>query len=127
MPRREVKKLAFLEAYNKTFGNITQACKAINAGRRTYYLWMKKDPVFVGFVKEANESFLDMAESKLHEKVVAGEKWAIELFLSTHGKDRGYGEEKITKLEHTGDIKVEIVRKTIQPVDDKPKDPEHVE
>jgi hypothetical protein len=62
----EFKKKAFIKAYKKAFGNVSQSCLAIGIDRSTYYDWIKKDEKFKKKIEEAEpqERFLDFLESK---------------------------------------------------------------
>lgn len=53
------------------------------------------------------ESVIDLAESKLIENIGANDNTAIIFYLKTKGKKRGYIEK--TQLEHSGEIKTEII------------------
>lgn len=88
-------KKAYLEALRKTFGNITQSCKAVGISRQTHYDWLKNDEEF----KQAYESedydemFMDLVESKLTEEAI-NNNTAILIFLAkTKLKKRGYIEK----------------------------------
>jgi hypothetical protein len=116
MARREIKKEVFLQAYLDTMGNTSMACKAANIGRRTFCSWREKDADFVKLLKEADEAFKDTAEGELKKKILNGDQWAIKYYLERHCGDRGYGPDKQVS-EH--DIKIEVVRKTIKPGDNK--------
>lgn len=53
----------------------------------------------------------DTAELKLHERILAGDPWAIKFRLSTKGKDRGYVERHETMYrEETLQVVTRIVR-----------------
>jgi transcriptional regulator of acetoin/glycerol metabolism len=44
--KTDKKKSDFLVALKNNNGNISEACQAINIGRRTYYSWIEKDEPF---------------------------------------------------------------------------------
>ena len=109
-------KKGFIEAYQKTFGNITQSCKAIGISRQTYYNWLEQDIEFKNELLsiEPAEQFLDFLESKLVERVNKGDTTATIFALKTKGKKRGY----IERQEITGadgmptNFQIEIIDKT---------------
>lgn len=95
----ELKKTAFKQAYQKSFGNITQSCKAIGINRTQYYEWMK-DGAFKQELQdiEPNEVFVDFAESALVTRISNGDTTAIIFALKTKGKKRGYIERTETDV-----------------------------
>lgn len=105
------KKERFLEAYKRSWGNISVACEAVGIVRQTFYNWRDKDPKWFAKVVEIEERTLDMAETKLI-KAIQEEKTAELLFyLKTKGKKRGYVErQEITGAGGSGlDVRIEIV------------------
>ena len=97
------RKKIYLEFLEKSFGNYTVACKAGNFSDDTVQKWKRDDPSF----KEACDKIttkgvdirVEIAEQKLLEAVMRGEKWAVSFILKTLGKVKGYTEK--TETEHT--------------------------
>lgn len=93
------KKKAFLEAYEKTLGNITASCKSAGVSRQTYYNWVEQDEHFSTAISDLNESALDVAESVLKEIIVKQKNIvAVIFYLKTKGKARGYVEKQEVDL-----------------------------
>ena len=92
------KKETFLQALKLNLGNITEACKASNVPRRTYYNWVDADEEFKHSCKDVEESLLDLAENRLLEKIDKYDITAIIFFLKTKGKKRGYIEKQEVEL-----------------------------
>lgn len=94
------KKDAFISAYKKSFGNITQSCEAVDIDRGTYYHWLEKYPAFKKELEaiQPEERFIDFCESKLSQRINANDTTAIIFALKTKGKKRGY----IERQEITG-------------------------
>ena len=92
------KKETFLQALKLNLGNITEACKASNTGRQTYYNWVDDDEEFKHSCKDVEESLLDLAENRLLEKIDNSDITAIIFFLKTKGKKRGYIEKQEVEL-----------------------------
>lgn len=88
------KKKRFIEALEKKLGNISDACKAMNMSRQTFYDWKEQDDDFKEDVENVKEGLLDLAESKLLENIKKNENIAIIFFLKTKGKQRGYIEKQ---------------------------------
>ena len=98
------KKELFLEAYKNKMCNISSACKAVNIGRKTYYNWLKKFPIFKQQVVEVKGSLTDMIESQLLKKIENGNQRAIEFYLINRKKD------KYSKMHNIKRIKPKIVK-----------------
>lgn len=85
-------KEAFLEAMAKTFGNISESCKAAGIDRSLPYKWEKDDSEFAARFRDSHfeESLLDLIESKL-AKLAHEENPQVLIFMAkTKGKRRGY-------------------------------------
>ena len=93
------KKEKFLKALKLNLGNITEACKATNIGRRTYYNWIDDDVVFEEECNNVEESLLDLAENRLLEKIDKYDTTSIIFFLKTKGRKRGYQEKQEIELQ----------------------------
>jgi carbamoylphosphate synthase small subunit len=106
-----LQKKTFIDAYGKTFGNITQSCKAADISRQTFYNWKENDSDFANEIEtiEPAEQFVDFLESKLIQRVNDGDTTAIIFALKTKGKHRGYIEK--TQVEHSGDQESPIIFK----------------
>ena len=63
------------------------------------------DSLVIGRQRFSREKMIDNVESKLYQKALEGEGWAVCFFLKTQGKRRGY----IERQEHTGEDGREIV------------------
>ena len=102
-------KKGFIDAYQKSFGNISQSCKAVGIARQTYYNWLN-DEEFKTELKsiEPSELFLDFLESKLVERVNKGDTTATIFALKTKGKKRGYVERQEIDLGTDNHFRVEI-------------------
>ena len=92
--KTDKKKKDFLVSLEKNNGNVSKACDAANIGRQTYYDWSDKDEVFKQDAEYAQESLIDLAESKLMENIEDNDNTSIIFFLKTKGKKRGYIERQ---------------------------------
>lgn len=109
----KLQKESFIEAYKRSFGNISQSCKAVGIVRQTYYNWLEKDSDFSVSINNIapKDSFLDFVESKLVEKINAGDTTSIIFALKTKGKSRGYVErQEIETNAFPDNVKVEIIK-----------------
>ena len=96
-------KKSFIEAYKKTFGNVSQSCKIVGVSRTIHYQWLKEDEEYKNTLEsiEPSEMFLDFTESKLVDKISKGDTTAIIFALKTKGKKRGYIERTEVQQETT--------------------------
>ena len=85
---KSTKKELFLRSYAKTLGHISNSCKAIKIDRGTYYNWMENDPDFKKAVLYIDDSFIDLAESKLRENIENKVQKAIEFYLCNQKKSK---------------------------------------
>jgi hypothetical protein len=88
------KKVAMLEALEKSLGIVSTAAKAANVDRQSHYNWMKEDPAYKAAVESIQESVIDFAESHLYKLVKEGNPAATIFYLKTKGKKRGYIERQ---------------------------------
>jgi hypothetical protein len=105
----DVKKKSFIDAYTKSFGNITQSCKAVEVSRQTYYNWIEQDTEFKAELDaiEPAEVFIDFAENGLVKKIQDGDTTAIIFALKTKGKKRGYVERQ--EIDHSGRVGITLI------------------
>jgi len=96
----DLKKEAFIKAFQNNYGNITQSVEAAGVSRSIYYQWVKDDPEFVSRLEaiEPKEIKKDFIETALMRKIREGDTAAIIFASKTQLKDRGY----IERQELTG-------------------------
>lgn len=94
------RKERYLEALEKTVGNIAAACRATGIVRQTIINWRKADPEFAQKYDELKEGITDNVETSLLKKINEGDTTAIIFYLKCRAKDRGYIDRVVT--EHTG-------------------------
>ena len=110
----DVKKKSAIQAYIKTFGNVTQTCKTVGIERKTFYNWKEADPEFKAAIESAQpeERFLDFLEAKAAERINKGSDAVLIFALKTKGKSRGWVEKK--ELELSGKENAPILWKLIE-------------
>jgi hypothetical protein len=90
----------FLLAYERTYGNVSASCEFAGISRQTYYRWMRStSKVNRKFQEKVNGSrpqdrLVDLAESKLVQKINEGDVAAIIYTLKTRGRGRGWAEKR---------------------------------
>lgn len=112
----------FLEAYEKTFGNVDKSCQYAGISRQTYYRWKKsKSSVNLRFQRRIEqirprELLLDLAESSLMKLVDQGNVRAAIYLLRTKGQSRGWGTSPPPKKIEAQAVarKVTLVKSTFQ-------------
>lgn len=94
------KQKKFIEIYSgPALCNISATCDAVGMSRRNFYYWKEKNEKFREAIEDAEESNIDMAESKLKQAILNNDMTAIIFFLKTKGKKRGYVEQIEQKVE----------------------------
>ncbi len=89
------------ETYRKKGCNVSAACTALNINRTTFYRWQNDDEELKQMLEDADESVIDLTESKLLEEIMGGNITAIIFYLKTKGKKRGY----IERTDHEVEVK----------------------
>lgn len=76
----------------ETRGMIALAARKLGCERKTIYHAAKRHPSVQQAIDEEREVILDETELRLVEAVQAGEPWAVQFFLKTQGRARGYAD-----------------------------------
>ncbi len=97
------KQVKTIKILTENYGNVTEACIAMEMSRGTHYLWMSRNEHYKKEVDNLNEGLLDRAESILMGRLSESDT-ALIFFLKTKGKSRGYVER--IEQEIKGDITV---------------------
>lgn len=87
-------------------GNVSAVAKSLKISRSTLYARIKASPRLERVVDDQRETLLDVAESILVQKVMAGDNDLLKFFLRTQGRRRGYtekGEEPVAVVTYTVD------------------------
>jgi hypothetical protein len=82
------KKDIFINIYNEKACNISEACKAIDISRTTYYNWLSTDPVFKKEIQDAEASMIDYVEGQLLTAIKRGNITAMIFFLTNRASDK---------------------------------------
>jgi len=94
------KQKKFIELYGGPgLCNISHTCEKVGMSRRNFYYWMERNPKFREAIEDAEESNIDMVETKLKQAILNNDMTAIIFFLKTKGKKRGYVEQIEQKVE----------------------------
>lgn len=79
-------------------GNVSAVAKSLKVSRSTLYARIKASPRLERVIADQRETLLDVAESVLAQKVMAGDNDLLKFFLRTQGKRRGYTFEPETPI-----------------------------
>ena len=82
------------EAIRNHFGMKSIAAQSLGCDRKTIDNYIQRHPSLEQELIEARELMSDKAEPKLHERIEAGDSWAVCFYLKTRCKDRGYVERR---------------------------------
>jgi hypothetical protein len=97
------KQQLFIIGLEASGGNISKACDLCHIARQTYYNWMDADdPAFsdqiIDIQTNAIERRIDLAESKLDDRLNLGSGPDVRFVLKTLGAKRGYGNQSTITL-----------------------------
>jgi hypothetical protein len=87
-----------IKALKESGGILSPAAKAVNLSPSTMSRRVSSSPKLKALVDKLKEQNVDVAESKLLEKIAEGNMSAVIFYLKTQAKDRGY----IERQEQTG-------------------------
>jgi hypothetical protein len=103
------KQRVFIEAYQKSAGNISHSCKIANIARQTYYEWIDKSDKFKSALEDIIEENHDFVESKLLQAIKEDNLSAIQFYLKTKAKDRGYTEQQKLDIDSNSSLRIEFI------------------
>src|SRR6187551_1816238 len=95
---RQSTRQKFLDAFETTCGNVSASCEYAGISRQTYYRWLRSlTAVNIQFRDrlsriKPNDRLVDLAESRLIQKIAEGDIAAIIFTLKTKGRERGWRE-----------------------------------
>ena len=105
--KKEATAKRIIKAIYDAHGLITIAAEKAGVDRRTVHRYIKNTPEVATAVEDAQEKLYDTAESKLFEKIIAGDMTAIIFFAKTRMKHRGYIERQ--EVDFPKDITLRVV------------------
>lgn len=89
------------DALRKNRGMVAVAARNLGCARSTIYDWMEAHPELKTMLDDEREVMTDVAELSLYKQVQDGQGWAVQFYLKTQGKGRGYVET--VNMRHGGD------------------------
>jgi len=95
-----IKKKEAIELWAKTFGHISQICKAIGISRTTFYDWMNNDVDFQLELINAEGELNDEIRNVLIEKAAAGDMTAVIFYLKNRHPDFKQGDSGGNKIQN---------------------------
>ena len=94
-----------IAAIEATHGFVSQTAKLLKCHPDTVRAYARRYASVRKALHEEREKMLDTAELSLYNQVIGGESWAVQFFLKTQGKDRGYTE----RTEVSGDVGLRVI------------------
>ena len=88
-------------ALRSSGGFVSQTAKKLNVTSEAIYQRIWKSEYLKKVKNEIDESYLDLAESKLLKKINDEDLGALCFYLKCKGKGRGYVEKPVEKIELT--------------------------
>lgn len=110
-PKTGRRKLTIQNAENalrQSGGLITYAARLAGVSFETIRRFVDETPHLQEVLTDVEEEMKDLAESKLIELIKAGDGASIRYYLSTKGRDRGYGNQTAITGADGGAVKVEV-------------------
>lgn len=104
--KRPPTKTQIRQAILKSQGVMTNAAAHLGRTWGTTKKYIHKYPDLLDLFNEQVDRVTDVAENNLISDLYAGEQWATKFWLTTKGRNRGFGEH--TEIEQIGDITVRV-------------------
>lgn len=104
MPRYTDKQIE--DALRKTKGMVYVAAKQMGCSPTTIKKRLEARPALREVLEAEHGLTVDTAELKLFQAIQNGDAWAIQFFLKTQGRGRGYVERQ--ELDLSGQVKTAI-------------------
>ena len=86
--------LKMADAIRESHGMLSIAARRVGCSLATVYRHRDKFAVVRQAIEESRELMTDTAESALFDAIRAGQPWAVQFYLKTIGKNRGYVERQ---------------------------------
>lgn len=90
--KRRLKAQEVADALTASRGLVGPAARALGCDRSTVYRWKDRSATVRQAMDDAREAMTDLAEGALYKQVADGQPWAVQFYLKTIGKHRGYVE-----------------------------------
>lgn len=102
--RRKPSRKRIIEKIRSCRGNISLIAKEFGYSRVSVYTWIQDDEEMLSALDDAREMKKDWVELKLDKQIEQGNWKAIQFFLETQAKDRGY----VRKEEHAHSVSAPV-------------------
>ena len=100
MPKRTDAQI--IDALKEARGMVAVAARKLGVSRVTIYNRRERSEAVRDAIEEARDFTTDVAELKLYESIQKGEAWAVQFYLKTLGKERGYSERHEHEISGPG-------------------------
>jgi hypothetical protein len=92
-PPLKFKPVQIVQALHETRGMIYLAAERLGCEADTIYNYAKRYASVRDAIAKERGKTTDIAEHKLYDAITAGDPWAVQFYLKTQGRDRGYVEK----------------------------------
>ena len=96
-------------ALTATKGMVYLAARELGCTPNTIRDRLGKSEILQSLQQALRGETTDTAELKLYTAILAGEPWAIQFYLKTQAKDRGYTERTEISGPDGGEIKIKVI------------------
>jgi hypothetical protein len=93
MNRQRYKPAQIIAAIEHTRGMVYLAAERLGCEADTVYNYAKRYASVREAIARHRGRTTDIAELKLYQAITAGDAWAVQFYLKTQGRDRGYVEK----------------------------------
>lgn len=90
----------------QSHGVVLNVARALDVRWETASKYIHKWPDLEALFKAQGQKVTDLAENNVIDQIEAGEAWATKFWLTTRGRDRGFGEHQ--EIEQVGEINVKV-------------------
>lgn len=101
---QQLKKQKFIEAYQKTNGNITDSATIAEINRGTYYNWLEEDSDFALQIMDSEANLNDEIRQVLISKAAEGDMTAVIFYLKNRHPDFKQQPTTVVQVNNYQDI-----------------------
>jgi len=106
-----LKKEKFIDAYQKTNGNITDSASIAGIDRTTYYLWLDNDKDFALQILDSEANLNDEIRQVLIQKAAEGDMTAVIFYLKNRHPDFKQNPMVLQQFNVGGEMTLDFIGK----------------
>lgn len=93
-----------IKGLDEAQGMVYIAAEAMGCAYNTIIARIARSPEVADHVRQNKGKMLDTTELKLYQAIMRGDPWAIQFYLKTQGKERGY----VDRTEIKSDVEITV-------------------